>query len=488
MSTFDEIKRARIDKLHALKEKGIDPYPVETPKIFSIAEVALGFNKLVRARRVVSIAGRVMARREHGGSIFCDIFDGTGRVQVYFKKDALGDVFDLFRDTADIGDFIFVKGKPFLTKRKERTLEVSSWTMLTKTLLPLPEKWHGLTDTEERYRRRYLDILMNDEVRARFVRRSEIVSATRDFLNAAGFMEVETPQLQPLAGGATAAPFATHHNALDIDLYLRIAPELYLKELVGAGFPKVFEIGRNFRNEGIDATHNPEFTMLEFYEAHSDAAKQRVFVEKLFKTLAKKFGKKSKLAFAGEEIDLGKKFAVMTYESLIRKYALIPEPLTATRDDLALTAKRLGVAVDTADSREKILDNVYKKLCRPKLIQPTFIIDYPTPMLPLAKRRPGSNTVVDAFQLIIGGLELVKAFSELNDPIDQQARFSHEEEARRAGDTEAQPADLEVIEAMEYGFPPMGGVGIGIDRLVMLLTDTQNIREVVIFPTLRPRQ
>lgn len=488
MSTFDEIKIARQTKLAKLKEKGIDPYPIETPKTVPVVEVVKNFNKLAKARRSLGVAGRVMAWREHGGSIFCDILDDGVKMQVYFKKDELKEVFDFFRDTADIGDFIFIKGRPFLTKRKEPTLEVAEWRMLAKSILPLPEKWHGITDTEERYRRRYLDILMNPEVRARFARRAEIIAAVRGFLENSGFMEVETPQLQPLAGGASAAPFTTHHNALDLDLYLRIAPELYLKNLVGAGFNKIFEIGRNFRNEGIDATHNPEFTMLEFYEAYSDAAKQREFIEKLFKMLARKFGKKSKLFFAEEEIDFGKKFAVITYSDLIRKYALIPDPFNTSREDTALTAKRLGVQVDAADTREKILDNIYKKLCRPKLISPTFIIDYPVRMLPLAKRRPGSDSIVDAFQLVVGGIEIVKAFSELNDPIDQQARFSREEEARRAGDIEAQSANFEFLEAMEYGFPPMGGAGIGIDRLVMLFTNTRNIREVVIFPTLRPRQ
>jgi lysyl-tRNA synthetase class 2 len=488
MSTFDEIKNVRLTKLGALKDKGMSPYPVETPAFISLEVTIFNFNKLTKANKSIGVVGRVMARREHGGSIFCDISDGGNKLQVYFKKDSLGDkVFDSFRDLVDVGDFIHTKGKLFLTKRREKTLEVVAWTMLSKNLMPLPEKWHGLADTEERYRRRYLDILMNEEVRARFVNRSKIIGELRSFLGDAEYMEVETPILQSLAGGATAIPFKTHHKALDIDLYLRIAPELYLKELVAAGFPKVYEIGRNFRNEGIDATHNPEFTMLEFYEAYSDAAKQRAFVEKMLKYLAKKMLVKSRVMYGEVEIDFSQKFSITTYADLIKKYTLIPDPIGAPLADIALTAKRLGVDVQSHDSKEKILDNVYKKFCRPKLIQPTFIVDYPTHMLPLAKRKQDNDAVVDAFQLVAGGVELVKAFSELNDPIDQRVRFSKQEEKRQAGDLEAQAADEEFLEAMEYGFPPMGGVGIGIDRLTMLFTDTQNIREVVIFPTLRPK-
>lgn len=487
MASLEEIRNERIKKLGVLNEKGIDTFPASVSRDFSIFEVLANFSKFSKRKKVSAIVGRIMAIRAHGGSVFFDINDGSSVMQAYIKKDEIGkDEFALFQDTIDIGDFIELKGLFFVTKKKENSLKVKSWRIITKSLRPLPEKWRGLQDVEERFRKRYLDLLMNSEVKERFFLRSKIISEIRDFLNKNDFLEVETPILQQLAGGASAMPFITHHNALDIDLFLRIAPELYLKKLLIGGFEKVYEIGRNFRNEGIDATHNPEFTMLEFYEAYSDAEKQRVFVEKMIKNIIKKILKKTSIENSDGKIDFSKKFSVESYFDLLKRRALISDIETISRDGVAVKAKQFGVKVENCESKEKIIDNIFKKIIRPKLIQPIFVIDYPVNYLPLAKKKEG-GAIVDAFQLYAGGLEIVKAFSELNDPIDQEERFAMQEEERKAGDAEAQPSDADFIEAMEYGIPPAGGVGIGIDRLVMLLTNTANIKEVILFPTLRPK-
>ncbi len=488
MASLEEIRNERIKKLNALKSKGIDSYPVSTTIGFSLGEAVAQFNTIVKKKKAIVLGGRIKAIRGQGAIIFFDIHDGAGSIQGLIKKGELSDKLQtLFVETADIGDFIEIKGKLFITKRKEKTLLVSDWKMLAKSLRPLPDKWHGLQDVEERFRHRYLDTLMSPEVKERFIIRSRVITELRNILNAHEYLEVETPVLQPLAGGALAEPFKTHHNALNTDLYLRIAPELYLKELLVGGFPKVYEIGRNFRNEGIDVTHNPEFTMLEFYESFSDAAKQRSFVEKMVKQVVKSITKKSSLTYDSTAIDFSKKFNIVSFFDLLKRYALILNPESIGREELRIKANQFGVIVSDKDSSEKIMDNIYKKLCRPKLIQPTFIIDYPANTIPLAKRINENSPLVDAFQLVIGGLEIVKGFSELNNPIDQKERFEVQEANKKAGDKEAQSTDESYLEAMEYGMPPAGGVGIGVDRLVMLLTDTKNIREVILFPTLRPR-
>lgn len=493
---LEEIRKARIKKLNKLKEAGMEPYPISSQRDFSLAEVLADFSKLSKRKTPLNLAGRIMALREHGGSLFCDFQDGstslttggTGKLQAYLKKNLIGDrLFSLFKETIDVGDFLGFQGKLFLTKKKEKTIEVKEWRMLAKSLRPLPEKWHGLQDIEERFRKRYLDILMNKEVKERFFLRSKIISELRKFLEKKGFTETETPILQPLAGGAAAEPFITHHKALDIDLYLRIAPELYLKRLLIAGFPKIYELGRNFRNEGIDAFHNPEFTMLEFYEAYSNAEKQRDFIEKMLKILIKNLFNKTSIEYNGEKIDFSKKFKIISFFEVLKRFALLVKAETASREDFKLKAKQLGIEVSESDGKEKIADNIFKKICRPKIIQPTFIVDYPVELLPLAKSFEKNKETADAFQLVAGGLELVKAFSELNDPLQQKERFSREEEVRAKGDLEAGENDQDFLEAMEYGLPPAGGAGLGIDRLVMLLTNTKNIKEVIFFPTMRPK-
>ncbi len=488
MASLEELRAERIKKLETLKAQGMNPYPAISTRTHEIEEVIKGFPALSKKKKGITIAGRIRAIRGQGAIIFIDLDDGTGTFQALLKKDEAGEKsLSLFSDTVDIGDFVECTGSLFVTKRKEKTLLAKNWRMLAKALRPLPDKWAGLTDIEERSRRRYLDTIASPESKQRFLTRARIISAVREILSDTGYIEVETPVLQTHAGGAAAKPFVTHHNALDMDLYLRIAPELFLKRLLIGGFPKVFEIARNFRNEGVDATHNPEFTMLEFYEAYADAENQMAHVEDMMRAVAKQSNKKTTFQYDGQTIDFGKKFARISFGDLLKRYALLNDLPSLTRKDTELKARQLAVPVSDSDSREKILDNIYKKACRPKIIQPTFVTGYPAEYLPLAKRSEKDPTSVDAFQLVIAGIEVAKGFSELNDPIDQRERFKKEDEYARAGDEEAQTSDEEYLEALEYGCPPAGGVGIGLDRLAMLLTDTHNIRDVILFPIMRPK-
>lgn len=488
MASIKEIREERIKKLDYLRKEGVNPYPISSDKDFNINEVISEFSKLSKRKKPMSLVGRVMGLRGQGALVFFDFYDGTAFLQGLIKKDEIKtDEQKLFIDTVDIGDFIEVSGSLFLTKRKEKTILVKKWKMLSKSLRPLPDKWSGLQDVEERFRRRYLDVLMDSDVKNRFITRSKIVSSLRTFLNKEGFMEVETPILQPLAGGANAEPFLTHHNALDIDLYLRIAPELYLKELLIGGFNKVYEIGRLFRNEGIDVTHNPEFTTIELYESYTDADTHMKFVEKMLKDVVKETTEKTSFEYNGEKINISKTFLRIGFLELLKRYALIENPKEASLEDLKLKARQLGVDVLPSDGSTKIMDNIYNKVIRSKLIQPTFITDYPSSFSPLAKRKDDNLEMIDRYQLVLGGLEIMNAFSELNDPIDQSIRFLLQEKNKEAGDKEAQSSDNEYIEAMEYGMPPAAGFGMSIDRLTMLLTDTKNIKEVILFPTMRPR-
>lgn len=488
MANLEELREERLKKLKQLSDGGFSAFPIEAGLTHSLDKVLADFDSLTEEKVELVIGGRIMAKRGQGGLFFIDLFDGLGKLQAVLKRDEMPEAdFDLFEATVDIGDFVSVSGTLFTTKRGEKSIAATAWKMLAKSLRPLPEKWHGLQDTEERFRRRYLDTLMNDEVRERFIARSKIVTEIRSFLNKADFLEVETPVLQPLAGGASAEPFKTHHNALDIDLYMRIAPELYLKELLVGGFPKVYELGRLFRNEGIDTTHNPEFTTVEFYEAFATASNHRAFVEELIRSVVRAVKGGDTFMFGEQEINIAKPFAVITYFDLLKQYALISNPESITKEEAILKAKQFGAEVKPTEPLPKILDAIYKKACRPKLIQPTFIVDYPAEFSPLAKRREDNPAMIDRFQPIIGGLEIGNAFSELNDPIDLRNRFMEQEKNKAAGDAEAQPNDESFIEALEYGMPPAGGVGLSIDRLTMLLTDTKNIREVILFPTLRPK-
>lgn len=481
---LDDIRNERIKKLEVLKERGIDPFPSVALKSQKISEVHKKFSVLEKGKKKNVISGRIVAKREHGGAMFLDLKDTSGKIQLLLKKDLLEEKFDLASETLDVGDFISVQGKAFTTNRGEATIEVAVWTLLAKSLRPLPEKWHGLQDVEERFRRRYLDILMNDDVRVRFELRSKIISAVREFHQKNGFLEVETPLLHSIPGGALAKPFVTHHKALDIDLYLRIAPELYLKRLLVGGLERVFEIGKSFRNEGIDMTHNPEFTMLECYSAYWDEADMMKFVEDLFSDLIKKFGDKGEIEYQEKKIVFKSPFPRITFKDLLSRYALITDYDRETRDSLAMRARQLGIEAAPHESKGKIADEIYKKICRPYLIQPTFVTNHPFDISPLAKKAENAKEV-RRFQLVAGGTELTNAFAELNDPIDQKERF--EEQAAMKGDEEAHRMDEDYIEALEYGMPPAAGLGMGIDRLVMLFTDTKNIKEVVLFPTLKPK-
>ncbi len=489
MSSFlEEVRDERTKKISVLKTKGIKPYPVSTKRDYSLDQVLKEFDALAEEKKKITLVGRIMALRGQGAILFFNINDGTALFQGLLKKDEVDeDVFSLFSEIVDLGDFVEVTGTLFTTKRGEKTLQVSEWQLLSKSLRPLPDKWHGLQDVEERFRKRYLDILMSEEVKERFITRSKFVSELRRALEESDFMEVETPILQPIAGGATAKPFQTHHHALDISLFLRIAPELYLKELLVAGLPKVYEIGRLFRNEGIDVTHNPEFTTVEFYEAYADATKHMKFLEKLLRNLVEKVTGSSKVIFGEHEIDFGKEFEVVSFFDLIERYSGLKEPAKLSFDELSVEAKKLGVEVGKGEGIEKIFDALYKKYVRNEIIQPTFIKDYLLAFSPLAKKQEAHPEMIERYQLIVGGLEVVNGFSELNDPIDQRERFIEQEKSRGEGDEEAQPKDEEYIEAMEYGMPPAGGCGVSIDRMVMIITNTKNIREVILFPTLRPK-
>ncbi len=485
MASLDELREERLKKLSLLKERGISAYPVETRRDTEVCEVIASFDDLQKKDVALTLAGRVRTLRKQGALIFFDFDDGTGVFQGLIKKDEIGDAqFSLFDETVDGGDFVEVSGTLFLTKRGEKTLAVSVWRMLAKALRPLPDKWHGLADVEERYRKRYLDLLMSPEVKTNFLLRSRVIAFLRAQLDGDGFVEVETPVLQPLYGGASAEPFITHHNALDIGLYLRISDELYLKRLLVGGIPKVYEFCRDFRNEGIDATHNPEFTQLEFYESFSDAEKQMQFVEGLFCKLCKKIFENTVITHDGKDLSFCGSFERIPYYETFTRFAKVATVETASLESLLKIARDAGAEIGEEEGRAKILDAIFKKVVRPNLIQPTFVVDYPAEMLPLAKNKTENS--VDAFQLYAGGVELAKAFSELNDPLAQREKFLAQEERGKKGESEVQHLDEDFLEAMEHGMPPAGGVGIGIDRLMMLLTDSKNIREVILFPTLRP--
>jgi len=451
---LEDIKKTRLKKLENLKKAGINPYPAEVLRTHTNKEALDEFKKL--ANKEITLVGRVRSIREHGGSTFCDIDDGSAEIQVYFRKDVVGDKeYNLFINNIDVGDFIEVFGKLFLTKKGEKTLDVLKWKILTKSIMPLPDEWYGLQDVEERFRKRYLDLILNKEIKDKFVRRSEIIGKIKKFLDNNGFLEVETPMLQIMAGGAKAKPFKTHLNALDMDLYLRIAPELYLKRLLVGGFEKVYELGRNFRNEGMDREHNPEFTMLEFYAAYWNYEKMMDFTEKLLKSLDKKI--------------FGKKFKIVEYNKIIKKPAASPEGKQAGPPQ----SEGLG-----GDEKEVF----------GKIKEPTFIIHHPVGISPLSKKSEKNPKQVERFQLIINGLEIANGFSELNDPIDQIERFKAQEIERKKGDEEAHQFDKDFIEALEYGMPPAAGIGIGIDRLAALLTNSKTLREIILFPTMRPKE
>lgn len=483
-----EESAVRREKLESLIESGINPYPSETARTHTVDKVLSNFSSLEETGERFTVAGRIRAVRGHGGASFVDVEDGTGRIQCHLKMDALGaDKYSVFEQNIDHGDFIQVTGKAFVTKRGERSVSAQDFQLLTKALKPLPAKWHGLTDTEVRYRKRYLDLISNPEVRMIFVKRSLIVKTVREFFHEEGFMEVETPMLQPIAGGATARPFVTHHNALDIDLYLRVAPELYLKRLIVGGFERVFEVARCFRNEGIDHLHNPEFTQVEFYQAYADYNDLMELTERLLPRIAKAVNGQLEVEYDGMTIDFTPPYPRLDFRQAIIDNGGPDIGAYDSRDDLAEAAREVGVEVDDSDGKGDIMDNIYKKYVRGGLVNPTFIVNHPIELSPLAKKIPGNEKYVERFQLVLGqGNELCNAFSELNDPIDQKNRFLEQESLRESGNEEAQRMDKDYIEALEIGMPPTAGFGMGIDRLATILTGSHSLKEVILFPTMRP--
>jgi lysyl-tRNA synthetase class 2 len=434
----------------------------------------------------ISLAGRIMSKRSMGKMSFLDIRDSSGKIQLSLRYDLLGRERYEFLQDVDIGDIIGVKGKLFRTKAGELTLEVSDFAMLCKSLRPLPEKWHGLADVEKRYRQRYLDLISNEESRSIFVLRSKIITAIRSFLDKQGFIEVETPVLQPRAGGALARPFVTHHHALDEDLYLRIALELHLKRLVVGGFDKVYEIGRTFRNEGISTMHNPEFTLLECYQAYSDYNDIMRLVEEMFSHIVKEVLGNTKITHNGQTIDLGLPWQRLYLREAIKGYCGIDFEDCLDAASLRTRMVELGMDVDPTKGKGRLTDELISTFVEPKLIQPTFLLDYPVEMSPLAKRKRGDDHLVERFEGFVDGMEVANAFTELNDPLEQRERF-HQQLKERVADEEVEIADEDFLQALEYGMPPTGGLGIGIDRLVMLLANQQSIREVILFPQLKTK-
>jgi len=487
-SEGNELIRQRHDKLQLLRRRGIDPfggrYPVSHWAGPLHERLAGASEEELKAVGPVSVAGRVVALRHHGKTCFAHLMDQTGRIQLYARADQLGEDYELFTGL-DLGDFVGVTGETMRTRTGELTIAVKAFTFLAKSLRPLPEKWHGLKDVETRYRQRYVDLIVNPPTREVFQMRSRVVKFLRAFLDARGFLEVETPMMQPIPGGAIARPFRTHHNALDMDLYLRIAPELYLKRLVVGGFDRVYEINRNFRNEGVSAQHNPEFTMLEFYQAYADYTDLMELTEAMFVELAQSVRGTRALTWGEHAIDLTPPWPRLPFFEGLSQALGTPVTPDTEAGPLARAAAGRGLAV-AGQAADAIWKEAFDALVEPMLVQPTFVTDFPIELSPLAKRKRDNPRLVDRFELYVGRREMANAYSELNDPIDQLARFREQAALLARGDEEAHWLDEDYVRALEYGMPPAAGEGIGIDRLVMLLGDQPSIREVILFPHLRP--
>lgn len=473
----------RMDKRQQLADKGASPYGGRFERTHRVADVLSQFDDLETS--TVRVAGRIRSLRRQGRVAFIDLQDGAVRMQLFCRENTLGDGFDLLQ-WLDIGDIIGVEGNVMRTRRGEQSVEPTSWQLLSKALRPLPEKWHGLRDVELRYRQRYVDLIVNPEVRDVFIARSKAVAAIRRFFTEREFLEVETPMLNPIPGGANARPFITHHNALDMDLYMRIAPELYLKRLLIGGFDKVFELGKNFRNEGISTRHNPEYTSIEVYEAYADAADMMRTTEQLFAFVAEQVTGSAVIAYQGTTIDLSPPWERLSMIDAVRRYADLDFAGVTDEEARALAASR-GVEVDKHASAGAVLAEVFERLAERHLIQPVFIVDHPVEVSPLAKRKADDPMFTDRFEPFINTWEVANGFSELNDPVDQRQRFEAQVAQRAAGDAEAHMMDEDFLRALEHGMPPAAGLGVGIDRLVMLLTDSPSIRDVLLFPHMRPR-
>ncbi len=491
MEDINELIEQRIRKLEDLREMGINPYGEPYDITHHASEIHSLFGEkdaesLEKDPVEVSVAGRMVALRSFGKAAFSHLQDETGKIQVYFRKDILKEAYGIVKKL-DIGDIAGVKGELFRTRTGELTVMVREFKLLTKSLRPLPEKWHGLKDVELRYRQRYVDLIVNPQVRETFAKRSAIIKFIRDFLEREGFIEVETPMMHQIPGGAAARPFKTHHNALGIDLYLRIAPELYLKRLLVGGYERVFEINKNFRNEGISTRHNPEFTMLEFYVAYRDYRFLMDFTERLFTELLKEITGSLRLKYGDLEIDFSPPWErISMFDALMN--AGVPEEVLRDYEKARDWARGNGIDVSGAVTLGKLLDEIFKEKVEPSLVGPVFITDYPVELSPLAKRKKDAPDFVERFELFIASREIANAFTELNDPQDQRERFLKQVEAKEKGDEEAHWMDADFIRALEYGMPPAAGEGIGIDRLVMLLTNSPSIRDVILFPQLKPEK
>ena len=482
--SLNELLRIRREKLTNLQDAGRDPFAITRYDVtHHSAEILAAGDRL--AGKEVSVAGRMMVKRIMGKASFCKIQDKQGVIQCYVARDDLGEEAYAEFKKMDIGDIIGVKGFVFRTKTGEITVHTKELTLLTKSLKPLPEKFHGLQDTDVRYRQRYLDLIVNPEVRDTFVKRSQILREIRRFLDDRGFMEVETPMLIPNAGGAAARPFETHYNALDEDVKLRISLELYLKRLIVGGLERVYEIGRVFRNEGVDTRHNPEFTLMELYQAYTDYNGMMELTEDMFRHLARVVCGSTTITYQGTEIDLGKPFDRLTMIDAVKKYSGVDFDAVKTLEEARALAREHGVAFEDRHTRGDIINLFFEAYCEENLIQPVFIMDHPVEISPLTKKKPTDPTKVERFELFIYGREMCNAYSELNDPVDQRARFAAQDAMAAAGDAEANHTDEDFLNALEIGMPPTGGIGYGIDRLVMLLTDSAAIRDVLLFPTMK---
>ena len=480
-----ELMKVRREKLTQLQQDGENPFDVTTyNQEYHTIDIIENFDKM--EGKQVSIAGRLMSKRVMGKASFFDLRDREGKLQLYVTRDDMGEeVYKKFKKL-DIGDLVGVTGEVFRTQKGEISVRTNSYVLLSKSLLPLPEKFHGLRDTDLRYRQRYVDLIVNPDVKRTFEIRSKIITAIRNYLDSRGYMEVDTPILNTIPGGAAARPFITHHNTLDIDMYMRIAPELYLKRLIVGGFERVYEMGRQFRNEGMDVKHNPEFTTMEVYEAYTDYEGMMNLTESLISTVAEEVLGTTKITYQGTELDLAPGWARMTMIESIKKYAGIDFAETKTDAEAEALAKSVGIEVEKGMTRGEIINLAFEEKVEDNLVQPTFIYEYPVEVSPLAKRYKDNPAFTERFEVFILGCEYGNAFSELNDPIDQKERFMKQVEKREKGDEEANMMDDDFVTALEYGMPPTGGLGIGIDRLVMLLTDSSSIRDVLLFPTMKP--
>jgi len=483
LEDLNEQQAQRLRKADELRRQGIDPYPQRSARTHTAAQAAEAADNPDHGE--TTIAGRLLRRRDMGKSVFADLEDGSGVVQVLLRNGTLGaEKLEFFKSYVDLGDVLQVSGSPMRTRTGEPTVDVRSFRMLAKSLNPMPDKWHGLEDVETRYRQRYVDLMVNPEVREVFIRRSRIVTAMRRYLDAHGFIEVETPILQPIYGGANARPFTTHHNALDQTLYLRIADELYLKRLLVGGLERVYEIGKDFRNEGVSTKHNPEFTMMELYQAYADYNDMMDLVEEMVRSIAQEAIGSLQTTFRDAEVDLSHPWRRTTLRDAVREATGVDFYKSSDRESLAEAVRAAGVEARPGATWAQLVD-VLLDNTEPTLIQPTFLMDYPIELSPLAKRSADNPRVVERFECFVGGIEIGNAFTELNDPVDQSERFLSQIAERAAGNEDAAPYDKDYINALMYGLPPTGGLGLGIDRLAMLLTNSSSIRDVVLFPHMR---